>query len=734
MPPRVFLSHNSRDKPAVNAIARRLVEAGVDCWYDAWDLTRGERWLPELQEALRELQACVIFYGPDGLGPWQQMEIEAITYAAGDARRTNRPFHVTPARLPDAPPWRELDLPPFLRERIQVDFPSVADNTAFLQLKLGIEGQASGPPDRLAGGRVPYVGLRPYREEDEGLFYGRDKEVAQLLTLLDKTGAPRFITLLGASGSGKSSLVFGGLLPDLREGKSLPGSKSWLRVTMQPGQIALNSLRDALKGQEPLARHVPVNDEAWQRPDTLQSVAMAALGNTDSNKRLLLVVDQFESLFTQQPAESSALHQYRERILLPFLRNLLHAAREPSGPITILLTARNDFFGTMVEDQWGLSEILDDHHLRLVLRSLEGESLRAVIERPATKLGVDFEEGLVEAVVEDFRIQASGSLPFLQEALVGIWMKRSSGQASASGERRPLLTLQSYIELGRLRGALNAHAEEVWQRVCQQPGLEGPARAILVHLVRLGDGGEPDTKRRVPIGDLPAAEPGRKAARFLAAPNARLLTLDTYGDLAGTATAELSHEALLAGWNRLNDWLNDHHQDGLKLRPDRLKLRRWEVAARLWQVRGEDAPDLLKSREIKAVELLAGKIPDEMPPQLASYLAESRRMRGRNRRNFATVVSLLTLVAVLGTLYIWNRTADSKFVEQLISESRSPGTSRELGFLLADEALKLAKTENHKREADHARLQASLDLGPCEKRFGASYLFGKIVPPELDSS
>src|SRR5215469_18282513 len=104
----VFLSHNSADKPEVEAIARKLEAAGVRCWYDSWSLQQGQQWIAGLEEGLSKSQACAVFFGRSGMGPWQEMERKLAVLFAGEAERTKRHFRVIPVRLPGSPPWNEL--------------------------------------------------------------------------------------------------------------------------------------------------------------------------------------------------------------------------------------------------------------------------------------------------------------------------------------------------------------------------------------------------------------------------------------------------------------------------------------------------------------------------------------------------------------------------------------------------------------------------------------------------
>lgn len=227
----VFLSHNSRDKPAVERVARALKKQGLEPWLDAWHLTPGGDWQREIAEGLRSSGSCAVFVGEADLGDWEQQELGlALDRAATDPR-----FRVFPVLLPGIPePFDAHRLPPFLSTRTWVDFRGGYSDERVLQrlinaikgIPLGGEEEPEARP-----GICPYRGLQVFEEEHAEFFFGRDADVQRLLELL-KTG--RFLAVLGPSGSGKSSLVRAGLIPAIRRG-ALPGSDDWPVTVFKPG-------------------------------------------------------------------------------------------------------------------------------------------------------------------------------------------------------------------------------------------------------------------------------------------------------------------------------------------------------------------------------------------------------------------------------------------------------------------------------------------------------------------
>ena len=213
----VFLSHNSKDKPAVERLAQKLRREGLEPWLDKWALTPGGQWQNELATGIQVSSACAVFVGPHGLGAWENEELGlALDRAAKD--RSFRLFLVLLPGLPE--PFDANTLPPFLSTRTWIDLRSGIENTRPFQLLINaIKGVAPGPdaPVEKRDDICPYRGLRTFDEEHAEFFFGRDADVQRLV---EKLKASRFLAVIGASGSGKSSVVRAGLIPALRHGRA----------------------------------------------------------------------------------------------------------------------------------------------------------------------------------------------------------------------------------------------------------------------------------------------------------------------------------------------------------------------------------------------------------------------------------------------------------------------------------------------------------------------------------
>jgi hypothetical protein len=223
----VFLSHNSTDKPAVEALARRLVQAGVQPWLDTWNLIPGEPFQEAIEEALDRCATCTIFVGPSGTGPWQNEEMRAAIQRRVEERRAGeRPFRVIPVLLPGAERGERSRLPSFLVATTWVEFRrTLDDEEPFHRLVCGIRGLAPGPAPGEAAyeGECPYRGLRFFDMQHAPFFFGREALTEWLLNEL--RGDNRFLAIVGPSGSGKSSLARAGLVAALERTRSRRGSR-----------------------------------------------------------------------------------------------------------------------------------------------------------------------------------------------------------------------------------------------------------------------------------------------------------------------------------------------------------------------------------------------------------------------------------------------------------------------------------------------------------------------------
>jgi WD40 repeat protein len=410
----------------------------------------------------------------------------------------------------------------------------------------------------------PYKGLRAFESADAADFFGREALTERLVERLGE-GA-RFLAVVGPSGSGKSSVVKAGLLPALRRGR-MPGSDRWFVVEMVPGTHPLDELEIGLLRVS--ADRPPSLMEQLQR-DERGLLRAARLAVPAADGELLLVIDQFEELFTGHADRAEAEH---------LLRILHAAALDAQSRVRIVITLRADFYDRplMHPDFGRLMQLRTE-----VVLPLSETELAEAVRKPAERAGAELEPGLVEAIVADVKEQP-GALPMLQYALTELFERRDGR----------VLTKAAYEATGRVSGALARRAEAVFAGLDEAEQVA--ARQLFLRLVMLGEGTE-DTRRRTMHAELKALDVDQQAldAAVQAFGRSRLLLFDR--DPATRApTLEVAHEALLREWRRLREWLDDSRAD---VRMQRLL----GVAAREWMHAKRDASFLLRGTRLAQFE------------------------------------------------------------------------------------------------------------------------------------
>jgi len=449
----------------------------------------------------------------------------------------------------------------------------------------------------------PYRGLLAFREQDAALFFGREEVSADLWARLRRSP---LVSVLGPSGSGKSSLVFAGLLPKVR------AEADWAVTSLRPGRepfrelaYALLPLLEAEMSETDRLREVPKLSEALRRGEIPLADVLRRVLERTGRTRLLVILDQFEELFTlSEESERSA-----------FLDLWLKALEAPKPPWRVLLTLRADFLGQALLHPPFAAALNQGE--KALLAPLSREGLRAAILEPACRANVTFEDGLVERILDDVG-EAAGQLPLLEFALTQLWERQES--------RR--LTHAAYDALGGVEGALMRYAEGVYQELPEEERED--ARRAFIQLVTPGEGTQ-DTRRRALRTELGEARWGM--ARRLA--DARLLV--TGQDAAGQEYAEMAHEALIQSWATLREWM--HLDRRFRLWQERMRLLR-----RQWQESGQDEGALLRGAPLAEAQDWLAQRPDEIEPALQDFIRlseararEEQERRERIRRRFLQV-------------------------------------------------------------------------------------------------
>ena len=397
----------------------------------------------------------------------------------------------------------------------------------------------------------PYPGMIPFSEADSARFFGREAEVQEML---ERLRLHPFLTVIGPSGSGKSSLVYAGLLPSLRQSK-LFGKGEWNIQTMRPGETPLTTL------------------------DTL--LPSPAGRGAGGEGRTLLFIDQFEETYTLTGEEAA-----------PFQDTLSNLIRTPN--LYIILTFRADFYADlMASPLWAQ---IQTH--RLEVTPLNAGGLRDAIVRPAEQSGVFIESALVERLLAD-AVGEPGILPLVQETLVLLWEKIERRFLPLRAYTALVLSRQEYGEPPRtgLQVAIARRADATLHNL--PPNCQYIARRIFLRLVQFGEG-RADTRRQQPVDELRSAkdDPEQFEDALADLANHRLITLSGGEPTASGVSqrrADISHEALITGWPTLQGWLAER-------REAEQTRRRLEAKAAEWGRLGSGEGGLLDEFELQEAE------------------------------------------------------------------------------------------------------------------------------------
>jgi WD40 repeat protein/class 3 adenylate cyclase len=438
----------------------------------------------------------------------------------------------------------------------------------------------------------PYKGLASFDAADAAYFFGRERLVGELAARIVQVG---LLGVVGASGSGKSSLVAAGLLPSLQAGL-LPGSERWQSIVFRPGEHPMAEMAAAV------APVVP----ATPGGNALEA-AMDAVG---PEGRLVVAVDQFEEVFT-----ICADDDERDA----FIDAVTRAATRWPERIAIVLTIRDDFYGRCAPHR-ELAELLIANHV--LLPPMTGDELRRAVELPAQRARLRVEAALVEALVGEVADEPGG-LPLLSAAMVELWQAREDGW----------LRMDAYEGTGGVRGAVARLAEASYQQLT-----DAEREVVRRMFLRLSGTGEGDivTRRRVEISEFDVDDDSVAAAVLTRLIQDRLLTMSD-------STVEVAHEALLREWPRLRTWLEEDVH-GHQLR------QHLTHAAKQWQATGRDTSEVYRGARLSAALDWASTREPDLNVLERDFLGESRqaseRDTERHRRTNRRLRGLLVGTAV----------------------------------------------------------------------------------------
>ncbi len=708
---RVFLSHSTKDKPAVEELALWLIRQGLTPFLDKWDLVPGEDWMDALPKKLAASETCAVFIGVGDKGGWQSEEVkQTLLRRVRESKQPGgKPFRIVVVLLPGAtgPSSDEPSAFDFLQTYTWVKFDKTLDEKeARHRLVCGIRGVSPGPPRDGVNvtSECPYRGLGVFDVAHADIFFGREKltrDLVEMLGTIIRGPGPRLLAVVGPSGSGKSSIVRAGLIPVLKQG-ALDGSDNWKRLIFKPGQYPLKNLGIALAsltaGADPLAGTGSVLEfERLCREHTssLDTAARLATRDDPPPARLLVILDQFEEVFTQ-----CSLGSDREKLIA----NLIEAATVPHGPVVVILALRADFLGQCAFYR-ALADAISGR--QMLIGGMADDEIHRAIEQPALLTGGEFEPGLIDQVLRDAGSDP-GALPLLEFTMTQLWRQKTVRT----------MTAQDYQAIGGIRGALKQHAETVLDHL-RKSGLEDICRRILLDLIEPGKG-TGDIRRRVPYQQVAVSADWTTVVETLI--RERLVTTDNVGDIKA-GMIEIVHESLITNWETLRDWV-DTNRKGIE---SRVEL---ESIAERWIGKSRHPDYLLHGLPLATAQEWAKAYPEDLSRLAnvndlvgASQKADEARKEKKVSfwRRMTAVGSVLalsllviTLIALVQTRQatMQTRVADSRLIAAIAESERGKNLDRSL--ILAVMSLRIENTREARNSlfnalVDHSGLSSLLD-------------------------
>ena len=619
----IFLSHSSQDNPIAEQVKARLEQWGHRSIFLDFDpehgISAGRDWEKELYAKLRECRAVIVLCSHASMASrWCFAEMT-------HAKALGKP--VFPIKIDNVQVDRLLT-------SVQVIDATAGWDEACQRLEKGLVAAGLDPKDLFDWDhrRPPYPGLPAFQEQDAAIFFGRDKEIREgqaSLNRLQQFGGPRLTLMLGASGSGKSSLMRAGLLPRLKR------DLRWVVIDpFRPLSAPFEELARVLSkrfSQAAEAEKGTPTDVArvreqiqWDEHEVQKSVdtfleLIKELRETAGSREavVLLMIDQCEELLT------SGANEEGDQFLV-FLRAVLD---RKDSHLMVLATLRSDFLGSFQEHP----AIRGLRVEPFAVPQMEVDDFALVIEGPAGVGGLQLGSGLVQAMINDTK--TSDALPLLAFTLREL--KEGFGDDK-------LLTLEEYRDkdkLGGLEGSIARTAEAVLKAKPLSEKETTDLRSALMSMVRVNDKDQ-YAKQPAQWNDLPASSHD-VLKRFV---TARLLIAS--GD-ENERTLEVAHEALFRAWPRLADWLQDNKS--FLVWQQRLNAKRKE-----WEGSHRSADLLLRGLPLTEAVDWFKKKPDDLSPVEREFVTVSRNRKKKNLIAAATIAGLVLMV-IGGTTWLWQK-------------------------------------------------------------------------------
>ncbi|MEP1033907.1 High-affnity carbon uptake protein Hat/HatR [Ekhidna sp.] len=571
----------------------------------------------------------------------------------------------------------------------------------------------------------PFPGLRPFGIEESHLFFGREGQSDEVLVKLSEN---KFVAILGASGSGKSSLMFCGLIPTLYGGFMTEAGSNWRIVVTRPGGGPIDNLAEALLIKDKEFSNLGDEDKLIRKTIISTVLRSSSLGlvevvrqlKTDDFQNVLILVDQFEELFRYRKLESATSDLDESSA---FVNLLLEAIHQYDEPVYIALTMRSDFIGECAQFP-DLTQMINDSHY--LIPQMTRDQKRTAIEGPVAVGGGKIAPRLTQQLLNDVGDNPD-QLPILQHALMRTWSYWTENRKI--GEP---IDLRHYNSIGTLREALSMHANEAFDSLSKRE-----KEICEVMFKALTERGSENQGIRRPtklatiaaIAGVNEDEVARVVERFREP--GRSLLMPPFGvRLESETVVDISHESLMRIWVRLKRWLDEESKAAeMYLKLSEAAERYQEGKAGLWQM-----PDLqlaLNWREENRPTLVWGQRYNPafertmvfLETSEKAYLTEQRnkeilqKRQVKRMRTTAVVLAVAVLVSLSFLIYSFIKAdeAEKAAEEARIAQAEAEELRDEAVTLqeAAQESAAEAKRQEalaleQKDEADNQRIQAQL--------------------------
>lgn len=532
----------------------------------------------------------------------------------------------------------------------------------------------------------PYKGLSAFSQQDAAFFFGRENTIEKLVYAVY---TKPFIATIGASGSGKSSVIFAGIIPKIKEEAIIIDLRPSDRPFLKLAEKFIDCLEAHLGETERLIEINKLNAALIEREINLENLSDRILQKNSKKRRFVLFIDQFEEIYTlcSEPDIRQNFIQFLIEPLVDRSKSNFHSiGKRPQ--LTLIVTLRADFLERALSYR-PFADLLCEYPPEF-LQPMNRKELQEAIEKPASALNIKIAEGLSDRILDAVG-EEPGNLPLLEFALMLLWEKQEKG----------VLTHRAYETIGGVGRALASHAERIYQTLT--PEEQARSQHIFLQLVHPGDT-IADTRRVATLQEL--GEDCDELLQKLV--DARLLVLSGRKS-SQEITVELVHEALIRVWERLQRWIEDDR--GFRTFQDRLR-----VNANAWVNAGEEEGSLLYGTPLLEAQRWYEEREKDLSPRERQLIETSLAFQKRDRRDRRSIKQRLLFVLVSGlvasltlttiALWQWHRATIGVKLNTLSTASEQLFDSKkELESLI--ESIRAARSLQSSREVNpHDRIRA----------------------------